>query len=262
MVSLMKWLWLPSTVCAVLLFSGCKPNYPNCSGDKDCPGFAAGKEFCVDAKCQQCRPDHDDCGPGKSCNSGRCDPIPGYCAKGTDCPSGVCEKNRCAACSLDKHCPGGTRCSAGRCQTDTRKPCKHNDECAETEDCVAGRCTPVGGKRYSPEGAGACKLDTVRFGYNEFDLNPQTSEVVGRNVDCIKKNDSRPVNLIGRTDPRGTPEYNLALSDKRAQAVKRRMVALGVPDDKVYPIARGETEATGTDEGSWEQDRRVDTEWR
>ena len=113
-----------------------------------------------------------------------------------------------------------------------------------------------------PEGAGACKLDTVRFGYNEFDLNPQTTEVVGRNVDCIKKNDKRPVNLVGRTDPRGTPEYNLALSDKRAQAVKRRMVALGVPEDKVFPVARGETEATGTDESSWEQDRRVDTEWR
>ena len=262
MVFLMKWLWLPSTFLALLFLGGCKPNYPNCNGDKDCPGFAAGQEFCVANKCQQCRPDHDDCGVGKSCNSGRCDPIPGYCAKNADCPSGLCEKGRCAACTLDKHCPGGTVCSAGRCEVDKRKPCKVNDDCAETEDCLNGRCTPVGGNRYGAQGPGSCSLEVVRFGYNEFDLGAQNTSTVDRNAECVKKNNGRPVRLIGRTDPRGTPEYNLALSDKRAQAVKRRMVLLGISEDKVVPIPRGETEASGTDESSWEQDRRVDTEWR
>ena len=260
MVFLMKWLWLPSTICVLLFLGGCKPNYPNCKGDSDCPGFAQGREFCVANTCQQCRPDQNDCGAGKTCNSGRCEALPGFCAQNSDCPSGLCEKGRCAACVQDKHCPGGTRCMAGKCEADTRKPCKHNDECAETEDCVSGRCTPIGGKRYAAD-AGGCKLETVAFGYNEFELSANSTGAVDRNAECIKKN-NRPVNLIGRTDPRGTPEYNLALSDKRAQAVKRRMVTLGVADDKVYPVPRGETEANGTDESSWEHDRRVDVEWR
>jgi peptidoglycan-associated lipoprotein len=209
--------------------------------------------------CQQCRPDHDDCGAGKSCNSGRCEAIPGFCNKNGDCPSGLCEKGHCAACVQDKHCPGGTRCSAGKCEADNRKPCKHNDECAETEDCVSGRCTPIGGKRYVTDGS--CKLEPILFGYNEFELNPGTTGAVDRNAECVKKN-SRPVNLIGRTDPRGTPEYNLALSDKRAQAVKRRLRDLGIPDQNMFMVPRGEMDSTGTDETTWSQDRRVEVNFR
>lgn len=240
--------------------AGCKPNYPNCSADSDCPGNATGKEWCVNGQCQQCRPaPANDCGTGRRCNSGRCEAIAGFCVKNTDCPSGVCEKNRCVACKEDAQCPGGTRCSAGRCETDNRKACKSSDDCAETEDCVSGRCVPANRNRYAAEGG--CQLAPVYFGFNEFELNPTASAVVDKNVDCVKKN-NRGVNLVGHTDSRGTPEYNLALSDKRAQAVKRRMVALGVSDEKLIPVPRGELDATGTDESSWERDRRVETQWR
>ena len=68
--------------------------------------------------------------------------------------------------------------------------------------------------------------------------------------------------LVGHTDPRGTPEYNLALSDKRTQAVKRRMRDLGVADQNMFMVPRGEMDSTGTDEASWSQDRRVEVNWR
>lgn len=255
----MKWLCLPTTLCLLLCFGGCKPNYPNCNGDTDCPGNAEGKEWCVNGQCQQCRPGGNDCGPGKKCNAGRCEAIPGFCTRPTDCPSGLCEKNKCVSCKEDKQCPGGTRCSSGRCEADTRKACKSGDDCAETEDCIAGRCTPANRNKYAAEGG--CTLESVYFGYNEFDLNSTTTAVVDKNVDCIKKN-NRGVNIVGHTDPRGTPEYNLALSDKRSQAVRRRMTALGVSEDKVIPVPRGELDANGTDESSWERDRRVETQWR
>jgi len=249
-------------LCLLLYFGGCKPTYPNCNGDTDCPGNAEGKEWCVDNRCQQCRPapaGQNDCGPGRQCKSGRCESTPGYCAKNTDCPSGLCQQNRCAACKEDAQCPGGTRCSAGHCEADSRKACKSGDDRAETEDCIKGRCTPTSRNRYVPEGA--CQLQTAYFGYNEYEVSGAATAVVDKNAECVQKN-HRGVNLVGHTDSRGTPEYNLALSDKRAQAVKRRMTALGVSDDKLIPVPRGEIDATGTDESSWERDRRVDFEWR
>jgi peptidoglycan-associated lipoprotein len=258
----MKWLFLPAVLALAVGVGGCKPNYPNCNSDSDCPGNAQGKEWCVNGQCQQCRPEPEgknDCGPGKQCKAGRCEAIPGYCAKNSDCPSGVCEKNRCAACKDDTQCPGGGRCQAGRCEADSRKACKTSDECAETEDCVNGRCTPANRNRYVPEGG--CQLEPVYFGFNEFELAGAATAAVDKNAECIKKN-GRGVNLVGHTDSRGTPEYNLALSDKRAQAVKRRLVALGVDGSKLVPVPRGELDATGSDESSMERDRRVESNWR
>ena len=246
---------------SISLFGGCKPKYPNCEGDSDCPGNAQGQEWCVNGQCQQCRPDGHDCGPGKSCVSGRCAPIPGYCSRATDCPTGVCEKNRCVSCKDDTGCPAGGRCNAGKCEPDSRKQCKGNDDCAENEDCVNGRCTPAGrGNKYVPKD-GECRPETVYFAINEFELGSGNTSVVDRDSDCIKKI-NRSVTLVGHTDPRGTPEYNLALSDKRAQAVKRRLRDLGVPDQNMFLVPRGEMDATGTDETTWSQDRRVEVNFR
>jgi peptidoglycan-associated lipoprotein len=232
----MCWLFVVCLGLSLSALSGCKPTYPNCGGDNDCPGNAQGKEWCVNGQCQQCRPDGRDCAAGKACVSGRCAPIPGYCSR------------------------AGGRCNAGKCEADSRKQCKSSDECAETEDCINGRCTPVGRNRYTGQDGG-CKLDTVFFGLNEFDLASSNSSVVDRNAECVKKG-SRSVTLVGHTDPRGTPEYNLALSDKRAQAVKRRMRDLGVSDQNLFMVPRGEMDSTGTDESSWSQDRRVEVNWR
>ena len=265
----MRWFRVPSSIYWLFLvglfsltvLSGCKPKYPNCEGDTDCPGNANGKEWCVNGQCQQCRPDGRDCAAGKSCVSGRCAPIPGYCSSPTDCPSGTCERNRCVACKDDTGCPAGGRCNAGKCEADSRKMCKSSDECAETEDCINGRCTPVGknGKYVGKDGD--CRLDTVFFGMNEFDLGSGNSSVVDKDAECVKKG-GRSVTLVGHTDPRGTPEFNLALSDKRAQAVKRRMRDLGVSEQNMFMVPRGEMDSTGTDESSWSQDRRVEVNWR
>lgn len=239
--------------------SGCKAKYPNCEGDSDCPGNAQGKEWCVNNQCQQCRPGMSDCGAGRTCNLGRCEAIRGYCNTGKDCPSGVCQNHICAACKDDSGCPGGGRCTAGRCVADERKKCKNSDECAETEDCVQGRCVPA--NRYAADGNGACTPETVFFGSNEFELGAGSSPVVDKDAECLKKL-NRGATLYGHTDPRGTLEYNLALSEKRAQAVKRRMTDLGISDQNLYTVPRGELDATGTDDASYERDRRVEVKPR
>ena len=60
------------------------------------------------------------------------------------------------------------------------------------------------------------------------------------------------------TDPRGTEEYNLALSDRRAQAVRDRLQRIGATPGAVRLVPKGEIDATGTEETGWAKDRRVD----
>jgi hypothetical protein len=59
-----------------------------------------------------------------------------------------------------------------------------------------------------------------------------------------------------------TIEYNLSLSEKRAQAVKRRLGALGIPENNMSTVPRGELDASGSEESGWEKDRRVEVNFR
>lgn len=240
----------------------CKPTYPKCEQDTDCPGNKDGKEFCVNGQCQQCRPGNvKDCPVGQRCAEGRCVAEEGACKSNADCPGGVCENGRCTACKEDAQCPGG-RCNKGKCETETRARCKSNDDCKESEDCVNGFCTPASGRRFTAgDSGGGCELSRVYFGFNEYVLSAETTNLIDRNGECIKQK-KRAVALVGHTDPRGTTEYNLALSEKRAQAVRERLVRMGVSGDGLSTVPRGELDATGTEESGWKQDRSVEFQWR
>jgi len=237
---------------ALPIMAGCRPDYPSCETDKDCHD----KEFCVARKCQQCR-DSADCPVGSSCNAGRCVAIPGYCRSKSDCPAGEeCLANRCHACQADKECPGGQFCVKGVCTS--KKVCQTDNDCAQNEDCVDGFCTT--GKAPAPPPA-QCKLDAVFFDFNESALTTEATTVLAGDAECLKKI-GRAVTLIGHTDPRGTQEYNLALSEHRAQSVRDHLGRLGVDGTKMTILPRGSLDAKGTDEPSWAQDRRVDFGWR
>ena len=72
----------------------------------------------------------------------------------------------------------------------------------------------------------------------------------------------RGVFLNGHTDPRGTEEYNIALSERRAQTVADYLARLGIDPARFRVVPRGETQATGTSESGWSRDRRVEIEWQ
>jgi len=219
-----------AAVLCLAFATGCPPKYPKCNGDKDCHE----KEFCVNGLCQQCRSDGD-CGGGK-CNAGRCEAAP---------PANM-------SCTDDKQCPAGQSCIDGTC-----KPCTSDEQCGEGGKCNAGKCTRGAGN--PPPVNAKCTLEPVYFDFNESALTTEATSAIDRDADCIKKT-NHSVSLTGRTDPRGTEEYNLALSDKRAQGVKGRMSQLGVSTDMKIN-ARGEMDATGKDEAGWAKDRRVDLSW-
>ncbi len=239
-------------ILAVVSFTACQPDYPTCETDKDCK---AKGEFCVDRKCQQCRASTD-CKTGFECNSGKCSAIAGYCTDNAQCPTGqMCIANRCSACSADGQCPSGQRCMAGRCG---EAECTSDDDCPQDKDCVEGRCISIA----APPASGApCSLTPVYFDFNDSGLTEASRNALTANITCLKKAD-RPISLVGHADPRGTDEYNLALSDRRSQSVKTYLERLGIPGGRLRALPRGALDATGTDDQSWQRDRRVDLEWQ
>ncbi len=101
-----------------------------------------------------------------------------------------------------------------------------------------------------------------KFGYDDEDLLPADRDILQQVADCLTRGPLKnaKVDLVGRTDPRGTDEYNLALGNRRAYSVRSYLQRLGVPPDRLSPTTRGEIDATGAEEAGWQTDRRVDLE--
>jgi peptidoglycan-associated lipoprotein len=218
--------------------AGCPPKYPACNNDKDCHP----NEYCVNNQCQQCRDDKD-CPSGQTCKGGRCEaPAAKPCSGDSDCPADQsCIDGACKPCAADNQCGEGGKCQGGRCKRALPTAPKVDDD------------TPV---------PGPCTLEAVYFDFNESSLSTEATAAIERNADCLKKKGAgKMVSLIGRTDPRGTEEYNMALSDHRAQEVKKHLHALGADESKLRVVPKGELEATGTNESGWAKDRRVDFSW-
>lgn len=236
----------------VAMAAGCKPDYPACDTDQDCKEK---KEFCVSKKCQQCR-DTNDCRPGTQCEAGKCAAIPGFCTDKSQCTAGQeCIANRCRACGSDSECPSGLKCLQGQC---LKAQCTKDDDCAQDQECQNFSCVPA---RKKPAAGPPCPLATVYFGFDQSTLSGEATTTLSSNADCLKKAE-RPVNLVGHADNRGTPEYNLALSDRRAQTVKEYYGRMGIAGSRLIPVPRGELDSAGSDDASMAKDRRVDSEWQ
>ena len=98
--------------------------------------------------------------------------------------------------------------------------------------------------------------------YFDFDSSSLTDEAraqVDAHIAALMGNNAS-VRLEGHTDERGTREYNLALGERRANAVRDYMVANGVPGYRIESISYGEENpvAYGSGESNWQQNRRVE----
>ena len=101
---------------------------------------------------------------------------------------------------------------------------------------------------------------SVYFDYDSFVVREDGKPVVANHSGYLTKNTSRKVLIQGNTDERGGTEYNLALGQKRAEAVRRSMASLGVSDNQMEAVSLGEEKpkATGADEAAWAENRRAD----
>lgn len=101
---------------------------------------------------------------------------------------------------------------------------------------------------------------SVYFDFDRYAIKPEYQGVVDVHSKYLVANKGRKVLVQGNTDERGTTEYNLALGQKRAEAVKRALTLLGVQEAQLEAVSLGEEKpkAEGHDEAAWAENRRAD----
>ena len=102
-------------------------------------------------------------------------------------------------------------------------------------------------------------LQTVYFDFDQSAIRADSAGVLRNNATTIKENASwGQITVQGHTDERGSEEYNLALGESRAKAVKRYLVDLGVSASRLRVVSFGEAKSAvpGHDESAWRYNRR------
>jgi peptidoglycan-associated lipoprotein len=104
----------------------------------------------------------------------------------------------------------------------------------------------------------------VYFDYDSYVIKAEFQTLIANHASYIKSDKSRKVVLEGHTDERGGREYNLALGQKRAEAVKRALVLLGVADSQLEAVSFGKEKpaVAGNDESAWSKNRRTEISYR
>ncbi|HEX8909824.1 MAG TPA: OmpA family protein [Anaeromyxobacteraceae bacterium] len=219
----MKRLFFLSLCVTALMSAGCpsKPKNGECKSSDDCKAQEGYGKVCVQGRCQECAAD-------------------------TDCQAGfVCRDNKCAPrpeCSQDADCGAGKACQAGRCVAAAApKPeCESDAQCGANQSCQAGLCVA----KQAPSGAdaaAACSGEghAVHFAFNRADLDTEARGALDAMVNCLKQAGNVALSVEGHCDERGTTEYNLHLGERRAEAVKKYLVNLGVAAKSVKAVSYG-----------------------
>jgi peptidoglycan-associated lipoprotein len=100
----------------------------------------------------------------------------------------------------------------------------------------------------------------VYFDYNSSEIPQEYLSVVSANAAYLVKYPTARLRLEGNTDERGSPEYNIGLGERRAQTVRKAMLAKGVADGQMTTVSYGEERPAvpGHDEAAYAQNRRVE----
>jgi peptidoglycan-associated lipoprotein len=240
-------------LCLVVgLAMGCgdSSKKPGCKADKDCKNPLV----CAENTCVECTRD-DQCPRGKRCQAHAC-VLAAECESDRDCldkGGKICQAGKCKACASNSECPPDRSCKAGACELG--KKCGKDDECADDEDCVNGTCRKAGAANAT---GATCTLSTVYFSFDDSTVQASERDRLAANVACIEKTKGKSVYLIGHTDTSGTEEYNIALSERRAQSVADYIARLGTDPARLQIVPKGETEPTGLGD---DRDRRVEFQW-
>lgn len=123
----------------------------------------------------------------------------------------------------------------------------------------SGLGIPERGDWNNGQNRAALQAQTVYFDYDQSAIKPSEREKLKVAKEYFDKNPTHRLLLEGRADWRGTAEYNLSLGDRRATAVKRYLVTLGVAATRIESISKGSLEASkNADDATMAKDRRVD----
>lgn len=103
-------------------------------------------------------------------------------------------------------------------------------------------------------------LRSVPFEYDQHLLTDAAREILAANAAILKANDKARVLLAGYCDERGSDQYNIALGERRAEAVRNYLSSLGINEARLETVSYGEEKALdpGHDESAWVKNRRVE----
>ena len=109
-----------------------------------------------------------------------------------------------------------------------------------------------------PENAEIFKSDTVHFAFDSSVIRPEEKSKVSHVADYLKSNSGNAVKIEGHCDERGTEEYNRALGERRALALREMLAGMGIEPDRVDTISYGKDrpEDAGHNESAWKANRR------
>jgi len=244
-----SWLLAVAALGGVFLLNGCGPTYPKCDSDENCKEH---NEVCVQGQCKECATDQN-CKAGFVCKQNACVPKP-ECTDDAACGAGrKCDNGKCVAkaCAQDADCGPNARCTNNVCVANT---CATNDDCRTGETCQAGSCVKGVAE------AATCDWSPLHFAFDKSNLDEKARAQLEPLAGCIKRSHFTQITIEGNCDDRGTEEYNLHLSIRRAVAAKKYLVDLGVPASLLQTVGYGKLRPAvqGENEEAWAANRRDD----
>jgi peptidoglycan-associated lipoprotein len=102
--------------------------------------------------------------------------------------------------------------------------------------------------------------EPVHFDYDKSDIRDQDAAILRRKVDILRASPQVRMRIEGHADERGSTEYNLALGNRRAEAVRQFLVGFGLAQDRFEIVSYGEGRPVdqGHDEAAWARNRRAE----
>jgi len=158
-----------------------------------------------------------------------------------------------AACAKDENQPSATTDQSQAAATEeTGQPAAVHQPTVEEQELMTWKGANEDGL------ISYAGTDRVFFEYDSSELTAHARATLGKQADWLKHYPQIKVQVQGHCDERGTREYNLALGERRANAVKNYLVALGVPASRLSTISYGKERpaVVGNGEQFWSQNRR------
>lgn len=145
---------------------------------------------------------------------------------------------------------------SGLITTDSNYATNQTTTTATTDDMATTTAGPLAG---SQQDFVVNVGDRVFFGYDQYDLTGEARSTVERQAQWLRQYANVSIVVEGHADERGTREYNLALGERRATAVRNYLIANGVDAGRVQVISYGKERPAvmGSDDQSWAQNRRA-----
>ena len=250
------------TLLAAIALAGCpgRIQYPECKTDPDCADHG---QVCMAGFCKECR-DDSNCAahPDRPvCRDALCVAKP-QCTRNDDCAGGMkCAQEKCVPeCTAEtaaQDCGPGRKCISGRCAAE--EACLTDADCGTGRACVDKVCK--GDVLAGRTGRlGDCDLKPVFFGFDDATLGAEARKQLDDDFGCLQRGTFSHLLVAGHTDERGTTEYNLALGERRAAAVKKYLAGLGVEAKNLKTVSFGKERPAdpGHDETAWSRNRRTE----